>query len=165
MTLPLGGTIETILLVESRAVLRKLVVQILEDAHFSVIPAGSAKEAIRLEAEFPGTIGLLLSGLNLTGMSGPTLAKRLKEQRPQMRVMLMSGCPGGALLLLNCGWRYVEKPFVASVLVNKIKDILRGEIREQPTDRGEIPEVPRRSLGRASLRFQPTAASVRRRRA
>lgn len=165
MTLPLGGTIETILLVESRSALRKLVVQILEDAHFSVIAASSAKEAIRVEAEFPGTIGLLLGGLSLTGMSGPNLAKRLQEQRPQMRVMFMAGYPGGALLLLNCGWQYIEKPFVASVLASKIKDILRAETREQPADRGEILKESRRSLGRASLHFQPTVAWGTRRRA
>ena len=165
MTLPWGRTIETILLVESRSALRKLVAQILEDAQFTVIAASSAKGAIRAEAEFPGTIGLLLSGLSLTGMSGPNLARRLKEQRPQMHVMLMSGYPGGALLLLNCGWQYIEKPFVASVLVSKVKDILRGEIRDQPTDRGEILKVSRRPFGRASSRLKPAAASDSRRRA
>ena len=139
-----GGTLETILLVEDHSVLRKLVKRILEDAGFTVITAGSAQQAIALEAEFPGTIHLLLSDVRMTGMAGPNLAKRLKERRPQMRVVLMSGYPGGALLVLNYGWHYIEKPFVPSVLVKKIKDVLHGEVREQSTDRFDTLKEPRR---------------------
>ena len=68
-----------------------------------------------------------------------------------MRVALMSGYPGGALLLLNYGWHYIEKPFVASALVSKIKDILRSETREQTTDRFDTLKEPRRSFRRVSL--------------
>jgi len=155
MTLPFEGNRETILLVEDHPALLKLVKQILEDANFTVIPANSAKHAMRLEAEFPGTIDLLLSDVGMTGTSGPKLAKRLKERRPQMRVMLMAGYPGGALLVLNYGWHYIEKPFVASILVSRIMDVLRGEAREQSTHRFDTLKVPRKSLGRVSLDFQP----------
>jgi len=160
-----GETLETILLVEGRSVLLKLVKQILEDANFTVIPATNAKQAIRLEAEFPGTIDLLLSDVRMTGTSGPALAKRLKERRPQMRVVLMSGYPGGALLVLNYGWHYIEKPFVASVLVSKIKDVLRGETREQSIDRFDTLKDPRRSFERVSLDSQTPASERAQRRA
>ena len=165
MASPFGGTLETVLLVESRTVVRKLVTQILEEANFTVIAARSAKEAIRLEAEFPGTIDLLLSDVSLTKMSGPNLAKRLKNQRPQMHVMLMSGYPGGAMLFLDMGWQYADRPFVPSVLVSRMKDLLYGATREQSTDRFEPSKVPRRSYGRASLRLPPAASSGTRRRA
>jgi two-component system, cell cycle sensor histidine kinase and response regulator CckA len=148
---------ETILLVEDHSALLKLVKQILEDAGFTVISATSAKQAIRLEAEFPGTIDLLLSDVRMRGMSGPILAKKLKERRPQMRVVLMSGYPGGALLVLNYGWHYIEKPFVPLALVGKIKDVLRGETREQSTYRFDTLKETRRPFGRMPLRF---AASV-----
>jgi hypothetical protein len=98
-------------------------------------------------------------------MSGPHLAKLLKERRPQMRVVLMSGYPGGALLVLNYGWHYIEKPFVASVLVGKLKDILRGETREQSTDRFDTLKEPRRPLGWVSPGFHVPAAWRTRRRA
>jgi len=163
MALPFEGTTETILLVEDHSALLKLVKQILEDANFTVIPASSVKEAVQLEADYPGTIDLLLSDVRMKNVSGPNLAKRLKERRPQMRVMLMSGYPGGALLVLNGGWQYAERPFVASVLVSKIKDALRGETREPFSDRFDLLKVPRRSFGRASLRFQPKVSSRRQR--
>jgi DNA-binding NtrC family response regulator len=159
MALPFGGNLETILLVEDHSVLLKLIKQILEAAHFTVIPAASAREAIRRESEFPGTIDLLLSDVRMRGISGPVLAKKLKERRPQMRVMLMSGYPGGALLVLNYGWHYIEKPFVPSVLVSKIKDVLRGETREQSTDRFDSLKERRRPFGRAPLHVQHPLSS------
>ena len=165
MALPFGGNLETILLVEDHSVLLKLIKQILEAAHFRVIPAASAREALRLEAEFPGTIDLLLSDVRMRGMAGPILAKKLKERRPQMRVMLMSGYPGGALLVLNYGWHYIEKPFVPSMLVGKIKDALRGETREQSTDRFDTLKEPRRPFGRAPFHFEPLLAPRPQRRA
>lgn len=159
MAQPFGGNLETILLVEDHSVLLKLIKRILEDANFSVIAAANAKQAIRLEAEFPGTIDLLLSDVRMRRVSGPALAKRLKERRPQMRVMLMSGYPGGALLVLNYGWHYIEKPFVPSMLVSRIKDALRGETREQTTDRFDSLKEPRRSFGRPLLHVQPPLSS------
>jgi len=159
------GTRETILLVEDHPALLKLVKKILEDANFTVIAANSAKQAAWIEAEFPGTIELLLSDVRMKGMSGPNLAKRLKERRPQMRVMLMAGYPGGALLVLNYGWHYIEKPFVPTVLVSKVKDVLRGQTREQFVDRFDTLKEPRRSLGQVSLDFSSAAPWQARRRA
>jgi DNA-binding NtrC family response regulator len=165
MAQPSDGKLETILLVEDHPVLRKLVRQILENARFTVIAAGNLKQAIRLEAEFPGTIDLLLSDVRVVGMSGPKLAKLLKERRPQMRVVLMSGYPGGALLVLNYGWHYIEKPFVPSILVSKIKDILRGETREQSSDRFDTLKVSHKSMGWISLGSHRRVAPRERQRA
>ena len=165
MALLFGGSSETILLVEDHPALLKLVKQILEDAHFTVIPASNAKQAIRIEGEYPGTIDLLLSGVKIRGMSGPDLAHTLKERRPQMRVMLMSGYPGGALLVLNYGWHYIERPSVPSMLVSKIKEVLRGQNREQSTDRFDAFSEPRRPFGRARRAFHPPLPSRAQRRA
>jgi DNA-binding NtrC family response regulator len=165
MTLPNEGNSETILLVEHHPVLLKRVRQILEDANFNVISANSAKEAMRLEAEFPGTIDLLLCDVMVVGTSGPKLAERLKDRRPQIRTALMAGYPGGALLVLNYGWHSIEKPLVASVLVHRIKDILRGEAREQNTNRFNTLKVPRKSSGSAPLAMHPFASRRAQRRA
>ena len=165
MAVPVDGKLETILLVEDHPVLRKLVKQILEHAHFTVVVASNLKQAVRLEAEFPGTIDLLLSDVRVSGMSGPKLARILKERRPQMRVVLMSGYPGGALLVLNYGWHYIEKPFVPSVLVSKIKDILHGETREQSSDRFDTLKVPHKSMGWVGLNSYHRASPRMRQRA
>ena len=52
-----------------------------------------------------------------------------------MRVILMSGYNGGGMLVLNYGWYFIEKPFVAVQLVAKINEVLDDETRDQGTDR------------------------------
>jgi len=128
------ATAQTILVVEDHALLLRLVTRILEDAHFTVLSASSAKKAIQVEAEFPGTIHLLLSDVMMPGMSGPDLAKILKKQRPKMRIILMSAYPHGALLVLNYGWHFIQKPFMPLALVGRINDVLHSKTREQGTD-------------------------------
>jgi len=127
------GTRQTILLVEDHSALLKLVQQILEDAGFSVVPARNAREASRLEADFTGEIDLLLSDVRMRGTSGPELAAKLIERRPQMRVVLMSGYPVGASVTHHNGWHYIQKPFRPAALVEKIRIALRGEGRSTQT--------------------------------
>ena len=45
--------------------------------------------------------------------------------------MLMSGFSGGDLLVLNYGWSYISKPFVAGKLVEMVNSVLRGPDRSQ----------------------------------
>jgi two-component system cell cycle sensor histidine kinase/response regulator CckA len=123
---------KTILVVEDTTLVLNTVRMILERAKFTVLAAGSAEEAMRL-AGFARTIDLLLSDVMMPDMSGPDLALKLKELRPEMRVMLMSGYPDGAMLVLNYGWHFI-KPFVAAQLVAKINEILNEELRDQGTD-------------------------------
>jgi hypothetical protein len=51
-----------------------------------------------------------------------------------MRVILMSAYPDGALLVLNYGWHFIQKPFLPLALVGRVKDVLESKTREQGTD-------------------------------
>jgi hypothetical protein len=64
-------------------------------------------------------------------LSGPDLALKLKESRPEMRVILMSGYPGGGMLVLNYGWYSIQKPFVRVQLVAKSNEVLYAEMRDR----------------------------------
>jgi hypothetical protein len=48
-----------------------------------------------------------------------------------MHVMLMSGGNNGNLLVLTYGWAFVQKPFVATKLVEMVTDVLHSENRSQ----------------------------------
>jgi len=133
MTSPLRTPPRTILVVEDTAPFRRLVQTILESAGFRVLTAPGAREAIQL-AEQAQTIDLLLSDVMMPDMSGPDLAAKLKQSRPEMPVILMSGFPGGEVLVLNHGWHFIHKPLVPVQLVAKINDVLDGDTRDQGTD-------------------------------
>jgi len=135
MALPLEGKAqETILLVEDDAAILGLVQLILEEGGFEVLSASSVNEAMRVEADFSGPIQLLLSDIMMPDMCGPDLAQALKQRRPQMRVMLMSGYADGAMLVLNHGWHFIQKPFVPTALLGRVTEILHTKVRDQGTD-------------------------------
>jgi two-component system cell cycle sensor histidine kinase/response regulator CckA len=133
MDSPLKAPRKTILVVEDTALVLKTVRTILENANFTVLAAASADEAMQL-AGSAKTIDLLLSDVMMPDVSGPDLALKLKELRPEMRVILMSGYGSGEMLILNYGWYFIEKPFIAGQLVAKINEVLREELRDQGTD-------------------------------
>lgn len=125
------GTLETILVVDDHEIVRKVVVEVLEQANFLVLTADCGDSAVKLAQETSRKIDLLLSDVNMPGMSGPDLGEFLKKARPDMHVMLMSGGADGTLLVLNYGWAFIQKPFVATKLVQMVTDVLHSENRSQ----------------------------------
>ena len=130
---PALETPQTILLVEDNAEIRSFVQQTLQEGGFEVLVAADAAAAVQIEGQFPRAIHLLLSDVRMPGMSGPELAKRLKQLRPEIRVMLMSGASENNLIL-NHGWYFIQKPFLPNGLVGRVNDVLHSEVRDQGTD-------------------------------
>jgi two-component system cell cycle sensor histidine kinase/response regulator CckA len=60
-------------------------------------------------------IHLLLADFQMPGMTGIELATKITAQRPEIKVLLMSGFTGG-MLVLNEGWHFLPKPFIPSQL-------------------------------------------------
>lgn len=122
----------TILVVDDNAVVLTAVAAVLEAEGFQVLSATSGLGALKLAAGVSGRIDLLLSDVEMPAMSGPDLGENLKKVRPDMHVMLMSGGASGNLLVLNYGWAYIQKPFVAVKLVQMVNEVLSSRDRSQP---------------------------------
>jgi DNA-binding NtrC family response regulator len=131
-----SATLETILVVDDNASVRAVVTQLLKRAHFRVLSADSGASAIALAGATAQPIHLLLSDVDMPGMSGPDLGLLLKATRPAMRVMLMSGGDNGNLLVLNYGWAFIQKPFVAAKLVAMVLNVLHSPDRSQAGGQG-----------------------------
>jgi DNA-binding NtrC family response regulator len=127
----LKGTLETILVVDDDEEVLQIVVAILKHANFRVLSANSGPDALKVAEKTDGRIDLLLSDVDMPQMSGPDLGETLKKTRPDLHVMLMSGGAKGNLLVLNYGWAFVQKPFVATKLVQMITEVLHSENRSQ----------------------------------
>ena len=122
---------ETILVVDDNALVLTVVVEILKSAHFKVLSARDGAGAVELANKTKGAIDLLLSDVDMPLMSGPDLGLVLKKTRPDLRVMLMSGGQDGNLLVLNYGWAFIQKPFVATRLIQMIVEVLHSSDRSQ----------------------------------
>jgi response regulator RpfG family c-di-GMP phosphodiesterase len=117
------------LIVQSRSVFQPL---------NRVLIAANCTQATHVESSFLGTIHLLLSDVMMADMSGPVIAQVLKKHRPEMRVMLMSGCPDGEILFLTHGWYFIEKPFLATELVRRVNELLHTPEGSQADDHFDI---------------------------
>jgi FixJ family two-component response regulator len=79
-------------------------------------------------------IDLLLTDVVMPEMSGPALAQRLIGQRPELRVLFISGYtdmlspPGGD----NPNVGFLRKPFEASVLTSRVARMLARPGRARP---------------------------------
>jgi two-component system cell cycle sensor histidine kinase/response regulator CckA len=121
----------TILVVDDNEVILEIVQSILKKEGFRVLTAGGGISAMKLVSEYPDKIDLLLSDIEMPGMTGPQLGIDIKKSWPDMHVMLMSGLPGGDLLVLNYGWAFIQKPFVPSRLIEMVSAVLDSPDRSQ----------------------------------
>lgn len=113
---------KTILVVDDDPAILKTVSALL-GRDFKVLRAKSGIEALQLSKDSRFEISLLLSDFQMPGMSGVELATQLTAQRPEIKVLLMSGYPAG-MLILNEGWHFLAKPFVPSQLRSLIEGLV-----------------------------------------
>jgi two-component system cell cycle sensor histidine kinase/response regulator CckA len=117
---------KTVLLAEDEEPLRRMVAGLLTNNGFEVIVACDGSDAIKKADEHTGPIHLLLSNVQMPEMNGVELATRLHSNRPDTKIMLMSGFPSGTLVL-DHGWEFLPKPFVPKMLLDKIKLVIASE--------------------------------------
>jgi DNA-binding NtrC family response regulator len=118
---------KTVLVVDDDPTILQLTSGFLTDDYF-VLTAVNGKDAIQTMKDYKGELSLLLSDFEMPGMSGIELATQLTVERPQLKVLLMSGFPGGTLVL-NEGWHFLAKPFVPSQMRLLIRSLISPEPR------------------------------------
>ncbi|MCC6698639.1 MAG: response regulator [Candidatus Hydrogenedentes bacterium] len=121
---------ETILLVEDDDGVRLLCKRILEGKGYTVIESRSGEGAVRVSECYPGIIHLLLSDIVIPGMPGPEAALKIREKRPDIRIVYMSGYTGNAALFLGSIGRkaaFIHKPFSPEELCKQIRRALDAD--------------------------------------
>ena len=118
---------ETILLVEDEGAVRDLTRRCLEASGYRVLQAGSAEEALDAVSRHDGSLDLLLTDVIMPGASGPELSRRLLVERPDLRVLFVSGYTDETIAshrLLASGASFLQKPFTPESLARKVRDVL-----------------------------------------
>jgi DNA-binding NtrC family response regulator len=106
---------KTILVVDDDASIRETVTAVLGRDKYHILLADSGAAGLEQSRHYESEIHLLLSDFQMPGMTGVDLATAMSVERPNLKVLLMSGFLGGTLVL-NEGWHFLPKPFVASQL-------------------------------------------------
>jgi CheY-like chemotaxis protein len=127
---PVATPSRTILFAEDNEQYRTSLAALLIKSGYSVITASDGKDALQKANEFDGTIDLLLSDVEMPGMTGIELAIQLLQDRPHTKVWLISGLEPG-LHVQDTGWRFLRKPFLFAAL----RDGIWGFLSETTTNK------------------------------
>lgn len=120
-----GGTI---LVVEDEEQVRCLVCETLQSYGYKVLSAAHAPAALEIFNANPQAMDLLLTDLVMPQMNGIDLATKLRERRPDLRVVFMSGYTEHAALQQGsrlAGSLFLQKPFTPDSLLRKLRSMLQ----------------------------------------
>ncbi len=121
---------ETILLVEDSPQVRGLTRRMLERSGYTVLEAAGGEEALFLSERVSGPIHLLLTDVVMPEMNGRTVADRLVRERPDTRVLFMSGYTDDAIAqhgVLDPSAELLQKPFGPGELLLRVRSVLNRE--------------------------------------
>ncbi len=119
----------TILLVEDEDGVRELTARTLILQGYQVLVAGNGQEALQVSKGFEGRINLLLTDVVMPLMDGRALVKQLQPQRPDMRVLYMSGYADRPLVrqfMSDPRIAFLAKPFTMEALIAKVQTVLEN---------------------------------------
>ena len=119
--------IETILVVEDEEAVRRLVCAVLEANGYKLLIAARGEEALSLAEKHKGPVKLMVTDLVMPGMNGRELAERLAPQRPEMKVLYISGYTDDTVVRhqgLDPNTPFLQKPFQPGSLAQKVREVL-----------------------------------------
>lgn len=121
----IGGH-EHILLVEDDASVRNVALRILKDRGYTVTTAASAEEALSMGDELNRFDGVL-TDVRMPGKSGLTMAAELRNRRPNLPILVMSGHvedPEQQEQLSEGKYPFITKPFSSGGLLLRMREVL-----------------------------------------
>jgi nitrogen-specific signal transduction histidine kinase/CheY-like chemotaxis protein len=119
----------TILLVEDEDSVREVGKRFLEAAGYDVLEADSAESARKIFAEHQSDVVLLVTDVVMPGDSGRALYDGLRQERPSLKVLYVSGYADEAIVhhgVLEPGTPFLQKPFTEEKLTQKVRDVLQA---------------------------------------
>jgi len=124
---PSAAGSETLLLVEDEEGVRKLLTHVLTKRGYNVIAACDGEEALEIFERRGSEIHLVLTDMVMPRMGGRTLGARLRDARPDVKIIYMSGYTDDVLVrtgALGPGMSFLQKPFRPEVLAAKVRETL-----------------------------------------
>lgn len=112
----------TILVVEDDAIVRMLIVDVLEELEFNVLEAADAEEALKVVQNAAQVIDLMMTDVGLPDMDGKQLAVKVRELRPTLPILFASGYAEN--IDVPDGMQVIAKPFSIDQLRDKVKAML-----------------------------------------
>jgi PAS domain S-box-containing protein len=118
---------ETVLVVDDEAIVRMLVVDVLQELGYTAIEAGDGHSGLRI-LQSAARVDLLVTDIGLPGgLNGRQMAEAARKQRPDLKVLFITGYAENAVLShghIDAGMQVMTKPFAMEGLASRIRSLL-----------------------------------------
>jgi CheY-like chemotaxis protein len=123
------------LLVEDDEPVRQLIRRVLLSRGYTVLEAGNAGEALLVAEDHAEPIDLLLTDIVMPRVSGLQLARRLRQARPNIAILCMTGysqVPLGESDLAEMDAPILRKPVTPEALLLRVREALAARCQNAP---------------------------------
>ena len=128
---------ETILLVDDEPDVRRVTATLLKKQGYTVLEAGDGDQALALCAQAACSIHLLITDLDLPGMTGLELVQHVTASYPGIKALCISGSLAQAVFdghgdepnnaeCLESGLAFLQKPYTPGALARRVRQVLDG---------------------------------------
>ncbi|MBX7276785.1 response regulator [Pseudomonas sp. ERGC3:05] len=122
----MSATASTLLVVEDDAIVRMLIVDVLEELEFTVVEAADGEAALVIVENTDQVIDLMMTDVGLPDMNGKDLAQKVRELRPALPILFASGYADS--IDVPPGMQVIGKPFSIDQLRDKVKSMLADRL-------------------------------------
>jgi CheY-like chemotaxis protein len=119
----------TILVIEDEEIVMDVIRKILQRPGYDVLEAKTGMEALDLAKDFDGDIDLAILDIGLPDMGGNMVYPRIKEIRPDLKVIVCSGytVDGPLQEILESGAQgFIQKPYSFTTLSATLHEVLES---------------------------------------
>ncbi|HVF37664.1 MAG TPA: response regulator [Sphingomicrobium sp.] len=119
---------EVVLVIEDETTVRELVVDVLGEMGYRAIEAADGPSGLKL-LQSGMHLDLLITDIGLPGLNGRQVVDAARPQRPDLKVLFMTGYAENATIangFLEPGMEMITKPFAIETLATRIRDMIGG---------------------------------------
>ena len=123
-TAPEGATV---LLVEDEDAVRVFAARALKNKGYTILEARTGEQAMDIMRDAPD-VDLMITDMMMPGMDGATLASLIRVERPEIKVLLISGYSEEVArgeVLDTPDIHFLPKPFSLGQLASRVSEVMR----------------------------------------
>jgi len=113
-----------ILVADDEVMIRNLVTILMQLEGYLVVTAADGQEGLELSRKFSGKIDLVITDMEMPRLNGSDLCAHLLEERPGIKILVMSGSDIAEIVEANIHMQFLPKSFDGETIKKRVRKIL-----------------------------------------
>jgi DNA-binding response OmpR family regulator len=117
-----------ILVADDEVMFRSLVTLLLQTQGYIVLSASDGQEGLELSRNYHGTMDLVIADVNMPRLNGMDMCAYLLQERPGIKVLVISGEDKNEIVSQNINLPFLPKPFDGESLFTRVREMLGAAV-------------------------------------